>query len=134
MSLFCPPAGFPVHLAVFWPFIWAQILMLRAWVRAAYGKGTLYRWSVTPHGRVFLTSIEWIPGAEAPAPVLAGLAARAHARIAALTDGRLAGPCETARSLSAPSGAGPAAQPCCPALAARCAAPWPAGHLPLPDI
>jgi hypothetical protein len=119
---------------MFWPLIWAQILMLRAWVRAAYGKGTLYRWSVTPHGRVFITSIEWIPGTEAPAPVLAGLAARAHARIAALTDGRLAGPCDSVRSLSVQSGAGPAAQPCCPALAARCAALWHAGRLPLPDI
>ena len=91
MSLFCPPAGFPPHLALVWPLIWAQILVLRAWVRASYGRGTLYQWSVTPWGQVFLVSIDWVPG-EGPAPVLPQLAARAGARIAAATDGRMFSP------------------------------------------
>jgi hypothetical protein len=38
------------------------VLLLRAAVRAAYGKGVQYHWSVTPNGRVFLTSIDWVPG------------------------------------------------------------------------
>jgi len=92
MSLFCPPAGFPPHLAIIWPLIWAQILVARAWVRATYGKGVLYHWSVTPWGQVFITSIDWIPGQDAPAPTLATLAVKAHARIAALTDGSMAEP------------------------------------------
>jgi len=92
MSLFCPPAGFPPHLALIWPLVWAQILVARAWVRATYGKGVLYHWSVTPWGQVFITSIDWIPGQDAPAPTLASLAIKAHARIAALTDGSMAEP------------------------------------------
>ncbi len=62
MSLLHPPKGFPPHLAVIWPLIWVQLLLLRAAVRAAYGKGVQYHWSVTPNGRVFLTSIDWMPG------------------------------------------------------------------------
>jgi len=92
MSLFCPPAGFPSHLAILWPLIWAQILVMRAYVRATYGKGTLYRWSVTPWGQVFITSIEWVPGDDALAPTLPALVAKSHARIAALTDGSMAEP------------------------------------------
>ena len=62
MSIFQPPPGFPPQLAIIWPLIWAQILVLRALMRAKYGKGVEYRWSVTLCGRVFLTSIDWIPG------------------------------------------------------------------------
>ena len=61
MSLLHPPPGFPPHLAVIWPLIWVQVLVLRAAVRAAYGRGTQYHWSITPCGRVFITSIDWIP-------------------------------------------------------------------------
>ncbi|WP_273418196.1 hypothetical protein, partial [Hyphomonas adhaerens] len=46
MSLFHPPAGFPPHLAYFWPMIWVQVLLLRAAVRAAYGRGVQYHWSI----------------------------------------------------------------------------------------
>ena len=86
MSLLHPPPGFPAHLAVIWPLIWVQILALRAYVRATWGKGTQYHWSVTPYGRVFITSIDWVPGQEAPR----WLEPPAHpnARIAAALDGR----------------------------------------------
>ena len=85
MSPLCPPPGFPPHLAVIWPLIWAQILVLRAMVRAAYGKGTPYRWSVTPWGRAFIVSVDWVPGQK-----LAALKPPAHSndRIAAALDGR----------------------------------------------
>jgi len=75
-----------------WPLIWAQILMARAWVRATYGIGTLYRMRVAPCGQVFIEKIEWIPGQDAPAPTLASLAMKAQTRIAALTDGSMAEP------------------------------------------
>ena len=88
MSPFCPPAGFPPHLCLVWPLIWAQILVLRAFVRAHYGKGTLYQWSVTPWGRAFIVSIDWSPG-DGEAPPLAMLAVRAQRRIEAATGGDL---------------------------------------------
>ena len=62
MSILHPPPGFPPHLAMIWPLIWAQILMLRAIMRARYGKGVEYHWSITPWGQVFLVSVDWIPG------------------------------------------------------------------------
>ena len=97
MSLFCPPAGLSSHLVLIWPLIWAQILMARAWVRATYGKGTLYQMRVAPWGQVFITSIEWVPGQDKPAPTLAALVVKAHACIAALTDGSMAEPAYAAR-------------------------------------
>ncbi len=85
MSLLHPPKGFPAHLAVIWPLIWVQLLLLRAAVRTAYGKGVQYHWSVTPNGRVFLTSIDWVPGQKSdhtfPKP--------ANDRLTAACDGRL---------------------------------------------
>ena len=85
MSLLHPPEGFPPHLAMIWPLIWVQLLLLRAAVRAAYGKGVQYHWSVSPNGRVFLTSIDWIPSQKKertfPKP--------ANDRLAAACDGRL---------------------------------------------
>ena len=39
MSLFHPPAWFPPQLAFLWPLNWVQVLMLRAQIRAAYGRG-----------------------------------------------------------------------------------------------
>jgi hypothetical protein len=84
MSFLHPPKGFPPHLAMFWPLIWVQILLLRAAVRAAYGKGVQYHWSVTSNGRVFLTSIDYVPGQKKertfPKP--------ANDRLAAACDGR----------------------------------------------
>ena len=86
MSPLCPPSGFPPHLALIWPLIWVQILGLRAWVRATYGKGTQYHWSVTPWGRVFITGIDWVP-TEAPF-VWHEPPAHPNARLAAALDGR----------------------------------------------
>ena len=88
MSLLHPPPGFPPHLAVIWPLIWVQILMLRAWVRATYGKGTQYHWSVTPCGRVFIASIDWLPG-QTEVPAWLKPAAHPNARVAAALDGRM---------------------------------------------
>ena len=34
----------PPHLAVIWPLIWGQLMLLRAAVRAAFGKGVQYHW------------------------------------------------------------------------------------------
>jgi hypothetical protein len=82
MSLLHPPEGFPLHLAMVWPLIWVQVLLLRAAVRAAYGRGVQYHWSVTPNGRVFLTSIDYVPGQK---PELKP----ANDRLTAACDGRL---------------------------------------------
>ncbi|MEZ5946376.1 MAG: hypothetical protein R3C13_04260 [Hyphomonas sp.] len=90
MSPFCPPAGFPPHLCLIWPLIWAQILVLRGWVRAVHGKGTHYRWSVTVWGQVFLVRIVGKPGEaeeEGAELQLAALIARACRRIGALSLG-----------------------------------------------
>ena len=88
MSLLHPPPGFPVHLAPFWPLIWVQVLMLRAAMRAAYGKGVKYHWSVTPCGRVFLRSIDWVPG-QKKTPDWLKPPAHPNARIAAALSGDL---------------------------------------------
>ena len=85
MSLLHPPAGFPAHLAVIWPLIWVQILALRVYVRATWGKGTQYHWSVTPWGHVFIASVDWVPGQDAP--VWLKPAAHTNTRIAAALDG-----------------------------------------------
>ncbi len=85
MSLLHPPKGFPPHLAVIWPLIWVQVLLLRAAVRASYGKGVQYHWSVTPNGRVFLTSIDWVPGQKKELKP-------ANDHLAAACDGRLFAP------------------------------------------
>jgi len=88
MSLFHPPEGFPPQLACLWPLIWVQVLMLRAQMRAAYGRGVKYHWSVTPNGRVFLASIDWIPGQKRERkPVV-----HSSDRLAAACDGRAATP------------------------------------------
>ena len=96
MSLLHPPAGFPAHLAVIWPLIWVQILALRAYVRATWGKGTQYHWSVTPWGHVFIASVDWVPGQEAP--VWIEPAPHTNARIAAALSGDLMMP-EALRNL-----------------------------------
>ncbi|MCA8892197.1 MAG: hypothetical protein KDA56_10350 [Hyphomonas sp.] len=38
MSLFHPPSQFPPQLAFLWTIIWVQVQMLRAQIRAAYGR------------------------------------------------------------------------------------------------
>ena len=87
MSLLHPPPGFPPHLCVIWPLIWVQVLVLRAAVRAAYGRGVQYHWSVTPCGRAYITSIDWIPSQKAEREWLKA-PAHANARLAAALDGR----------------------------------------------
>ena len=96
MSLFHPPAWFPPQLTFLWPIIWVQVLMLRAQIRAAYGRGVVYRWSVTPNLRVYLVRIEWIPGQKAER---AWSKPRAHFndRLAAACDGRAAMPAYAAQ-------------------------------------
>jgi len=91
MSLLSPPPGFPVHLVPVWPLIWLQIPMLRAWVRATYGKGTQYHWSVTPCGRVFIASIDWIANQKS-GPALLKPALHPNKRIAAALSGELLQP------------------------------------------
>ena len=91
MSIFQPPPGFPPQLALIWPLIWAQILVLRALMRAKYGKGVEYRWTVTLCGRVYLTSIEWIPG-QPRKPDWLKRAEGGSARLAAAVSGALLEP------------------------------------------
>jgi hypothetical protein len=96
MSLFHPPAWFPPQLTFLWPIIWVQVLMLRAQIRTAYGRGVVYRWSLTPNLRVYLVRIEWIPGQKAER---AWSKPRAHFndRLAAACDGRAASPAYAAQ-------------------------------------
>ena len=61
--------------------------MLRAQIRAAYGRGVVYRWSVTPNLRVYLVRIEWIPGQKKEHAILQP-AAHASDRLAAACDPR----------------------------------------------
>jgi hypothetical protein len=89
MSLFHLPPGFPPKLAFLWPLIWVQVLMLRAQIRAAYGRGVKYRWSVTDNLRVSLVSIDWIPGQKSEREWLKPRA-NFNDRLAAACDGRAA--------------------------------------------
>ncbi|MCA8891781.1 MAG: hypothetical protein KDA56_08165 [Hyphomonas sp.] len=91
MSLFHPPAWFPPQLTFLWPLIWVQVLMLRAQIRAAYGRGVVYRWSVTDNLRVYLVSIEWMPGQKTERAIL-NPASNYSDRLAAACDGRAAMP------------------------------------------
>ncbi|WP_375209293.1 hypothetical protein, partial [Hyphomonas jannaschiana] len=87
MSLFHPPSHFPPQLAFLWPIIWVQVLMLRAQIRAAYGRGVVYRWSVTDNLRVYLVSIEWMPGQKKERAILKP-ASQYNDRLAAACDPR----------------------------------------------
>ena len=95
MSLFHPPNWFPPQLTFLWPIIWVQVLMLRAQIRAAYGRGVVYRWSLTPNLRVYLVRIDWMPGQKTERAILKP-AAHASDRLAAACDGRMAVPAYTA--------------------------------------
>ncbi|MAU65547.1 hypothetical protein [Hyphomonas sp.] len=91
MSLFHPPVWFPPQLAFLWPLIWVQVLVLRAQIRAAYGRGVVYRWSLTPNLRVYLVRIDWMPGQKTERAILQ-TAVHASDRLAAACDGRAAVP------------------------------------------
>jgi hypothetical protein len=91
MSLFRLPPGFPPQLAFLWPLIWVQVLMLRAQIRAAYGRGVVYRWSVTDNLRVYLVRIEWMPGQKTD-PEWLTPSAHFSDRLAAACDGRAFAP------------------------------------------
>ena len=114
MSLLHPPPNFPSHLTVIWPLIWVQILMLRAAMRAAYGKGVQYHWSVTPCGRVFLSSIDWVPGQTSEREWLKP-AAHPNTRIAAALDGSAFTPAYSLLSAHPGESRGPVPQRAVPA-------------------
>jgi len=106
MSLFHPPTWFPPQLTFLWPLIWVQVLMLRAQIRAAYGRGVVYRWSVTPNLRVYLVRIDWVSGQKTER---AWSKPRTHFndRLAAACNGRAAEPAYvTNLHISAHPGAG----------------------------
>ena len=125
MSLFHPPKGFPPHLAYFWPLIWCQVLLLRAAVRAAYGRGVQYHWSVSPNGRVFLTSIDWLPSQKAERAWLAP-GQQSSKRLAAACDGTALLPAYTRLCLEpADSTTAAPLRGLCPFAVA--------GNLPLPE-
>jgi hypothetical protein len=65
--------------------------MLRAQIRAAYGRGVVYRWSVTDNLRVYLVRIEWMPGQKAE-PEWLTPSEHFNDRLAAACDGRAAMP------------------------------------------
>ncbi len=115
---------------MFWPLIWVQVLLLRAAVRAAYGKGTQYHWSVTPNGRVFLTSIDWLPGQKSE-PAILKPSMHANDRLAAACNGRAFTPDYVAIFSRAPSSA--AADSGQRSLRLVALAPLLEGNLPLPE-
>ncbi|KCZ85205.1 hypothetical protein HAD_05970 [Hyphomonas adhaerens MHS-3] len=128
MSLFQPPPGFPPHLAYFWPLIWCQVLLLRAAVRAAYGKGVQYHWSVSPNGRVFLTSIDWMPSQKSGRDWLTPSSHKTD-RLTAACDGRAATPAYAHFQDSRVCGCGGAPVFPAPAACSRAGAE----NLPLPE-
>jgi len=73
-------------------------MMLRAYVRATWGKGTEYYWGVTPHGRAVIVSIVG-KADRAEVPVWAKPPAHANVRIAAALDGSLLTPAYTRNPL-----------------------------------
>ncbi len=123
--------------------IWVQVLMLRAQIRAAYGRGVVYRWSVTDNLRVYLVRIEWMPGQKKEHAILKP-AAYYNARLAAACDGRMAVP-EYVRVLPLSLGRGVGVRGRgISANSARADVPWPlipnpfsprrrASALPLPE-
>ena len=86
-----PPPGIHPQYVAIWPLIWVQVLLLRLAVRAAYGRGVKYRWSVSPNCRVFLVAIDWIPGQKSERVSLKRCT-HFNDRLAAACDGRAATP------------------------------------------
>ncbi|WP_321491166.1 hypothetical protein [uncultured Hyphomonas sp.] len=91
MSFLRPPPGLYPQFVAIWPLIWVQVLLLRLAVRAAYGRGVKYRWSVSPNCRVFLVAIDWIPGQKSERVSLKPCT-HFNDRLAAACDGRAATP------------------------------------------
>lgn len=104
--------------------IWVQALMLRAQIRAAYGRDVKYHWSVSDNLRVYLVSIDWVPGQKADRD---WLKPREHSndRLAAACDGCAVAPAYS--GLSAQSFEGEMR------TAARAFSPGLATDLPLPE-
>ena len=73
-SLRRPPEGLSGFLLLIWPLIFVQLVALKRWVRAKYGRGVPYLCAISPWGRVYLrripTDCGWTyaaPGAIRPA-------------------------------------------------------------------
>lgn len=101
--------------------------MLRARIRAAYGRGVKYRWSLTPNLRVYLVRIDWIPAQKTERSILKP-ATHSSNRLAAACDGRAAVPTYIALA--------PRLAKACLLRAPRLGAPAPAAGtflLPLPE-
>ena len=56
-SLRRPPPGLTLIHQLLWPLIFAQLVALKTWVRARYGRGVPYGYFVSRWGRVTLTFI-----------------------------------------------------------------------------
>lgn len=56
-SLRHPPRGLLPLQVLLWPWIWAQLVALKLWVRKHYGRGVPYRFEVSRFGRVRLVSL-----------------------------------------------------------------------------
>jgi len=68
-SLFRPlGTPLPPHLEPFRFWIWLQIVMIRAYVRAVRGKGVLFSTLIDRHGNVYLNWIEKAPADLTPDP------------------------------------------------------------------
>lgn len=69
-SLRHPPKGIPLLHVLLWPWIYAQLVALKLWVRAHYGRGVPYRFHVSTYGRVRLVAmpqdLTWGYAANAP--------------------------------------------------------------------
>ena len=67
-TLFAPLGPLPRHLEPFRVWIWLQIVMIRAYVRAVRGKGVLFSTLVDRRGHVTLNWIGKAPEALTPDP------------------------------------------------------------------
>lgn len=56
-SLRRPPPGLTLIHRLLWPLIFAQLVALKSWVRAQYGRGVPYGYLISPWGRITLTYI-----------------------------------------------------------------------------
>ena len=67
-TLFAPLGPLPRHLEPFRVWIWLQIVMIRAYVRAVRGKGVLFSTLIDRRGHVYLNWIGKAPEALKPDP------------------------------------------------------------------